>query len=160
MAVADSPGPLLPEGPRTAPSIPRSTRRSGAPSAASSSARSCPMSTSGMRPRSFPRPLPHGLGRGPPAARFSRGAWRRADRSVLRHRQGRGDGAPWQRRAERRPEQPHDRLAADRGAGAGMDEAQGPARGPGRREEQRACHHRAVGRLGRRQPQDHGAPRG
>ena len=34
-----------------------------------------------------------------------------------------------------------------------MDEAQGPARGSGRREDQRARHHRAGGRLGRRQPQ-------
>ena len=83
-----------------------------------------------------------------------------ADRPVLRHRQGRGDGAPRQRRGERQPQQPHDRRAAHRRARPGMDEAQGPAGGAGGREDQRACHHRAVGRLGRRQPQDHGAARG
>ena len=106
------------------------------------------------------RALPQGLGRRPAAARLSRGIWRRPDRSVLRHHQVRGDGAARQRRRQRQPEQPHHRLAADRGARAGMDEAQGPARGAGGREDQRARHHRAERRLRRRQPQDHGAARG
>ena len=106
------------------------------------------------------RALQEGVCSRPAAARLSRGVWRRPDRSVLRHHQGRGAGAARQRRHQCQPEQPYHRLPADRGAGAGMDEAQDPARGAGRREDQRARDHRAERRLGRRQPQDHGAARG
>ena len=133
------------------------------------------------------RTLPQGLRSRPASARLPRGLRRRADRPVLRDHQGGGDGAPRlrrprggarhprdrsdrpppqrpvagrRRRSQRQPQQPHHRLPADRRSRAGMDEAQGPARGAGRREDFSAGHHGAVGRLRRCRSKDHGAARG
>ena len=137
---------------RRAPAQPfySGARAFGAPSAASSSARSCPMSTSGEA-RVSPRTLPQGLGAGR-CSSFSRGVWRRADRSVLRivkaeemARHGSVGLTPL--------EQPHDRLAPIAALGRNMKRKVLPRSWPARRSARLPSpSHRALGRC---QPQDH-----